>query len=211
MLCLSRDLRAFSRFSPVRGAALRCMCFSGVCGGCLAADCHGGGVGRARSRPQASVSPEGVLARRQLSAAAGRQSPWGAGRLLFQACCRARSTGVRPPPLASFGDIALGVLELCLTPSSPKQGSTTRRRRFRAARLFHRCRRCQITTRASYWTPRRCLLPAKMPSYRPSLGNLGGFCAFLARTRSVRTFLWCRSTAVTRPPGPRGTDAENPR
>ena len=47
------------------------------------------------------------------------RSPWGAGRLLFQACCRARSTGVRPPPLASFGDIALGVRQSCKTKLDP--------------------------------------------------------------------------------------------
>ena len=69
MLCLSRDLRAFCVSIPLfRGAALRCVCFSGVCGDCLAAGCrggHGGGVRRPRSQPEAVISPEGDLARRQ--------------------------------------------------------------------------------------------------------------------------------------------------
>ena len=83
MLCLSRDLRAFLRVF---------VCF----------------LERWRRLWPLSRRRElwllGSCPRRR-----AQVSPLGAGRLLFQACCRARSTGVRPPPLASFGDIALGV------------------------------------------------------------------------------------------------------
>ena len=65
------------------GSSLRCVYFSGVCGDCLASGCHGGGVGRARSRPHAFVSPEGELARRQLPAARGHCEPLGGRAAAF--------------------------------------------------------------------------------------------------------------------------------
>ena len=49
-----------------------------------------------------------------------------------------------------------------------------------------------------------------MPSYRPSLGNLGGFCAFLARTRSVRRS-WGAARRLLPVPRPARRNAENPR
>ena len=53
-------------------------------------------------------------------------SPLGAELLLFLACCRARSTGVRRPLLASFGDITLVSDKGCKT-KAVQQGSRTRR------------------------------------------------------------------------------------
>ena len=134
MLCLSRDLRAFSRSIPFfRGVASRCVflwCPRRLPGPWLPRRRRR----RRQTEPRASISPEGALALRQLFAEHGRQSPWGAGRLLFQACCRARSTGVRPPPLAPFGDIALGVRQSSKTQSSSVGLQDAPSRRFRAAR-----------------------------------------------------------------------------
>ena len=93
MLCLSRDLRGFCAFLCVFRS-------DGVV-----------------PEPAARLCRD--LVRRQLFAEAGRQEPLGAGRLLFRACCRARSTGVRPPPLASFGDVAFRIDSAPKTQAGP--------------------------------------------------------------------------------------------
>ena len=82
MLCLSRDLRAFC---VSIGASSRSVCFSGVRGGCLAPCLPRRPRRRRQTEPRASVSPEGALAARQLSAAAGGHGPKRAWRLLFLA------------------------------------------------------------------------------------------------------------------------------
>ena len=123
MLCLSRDLRACCAF------------FYAFCGAMAASD--------------GSVSPEGALAARQLSAAAGPGEPLGSQAAAFSSVLPRAQHRCRPPPLASFRDIALGVRQELQKPSGLGELQDAPSRRFRAARLFHRCRCCQITTRGS--------------------------------------------------------------
>ena len=152
----------------------------------------------AMAASRASVSPEGALAPRQLSAARGHCEPLGSRAAAFSSvlpraqhrCASATARFVRRYRAWRQTELQ--------KQSSPQASLGRAEPAIRAARLFHRCRRCQITTRASYWTPGGCVWPAKSPPYGSKLGNLDGFCAFLARTRSVRTFLGCRSTAATR-------------
>ena len=108
MLCLSRDLRGFCAFWGVlRRDGVICRLLSR----------------RRESWLRGSCPPPEAAA-----------SPLGAELLLFLACCRARSTGVRPPPLAAFGDNALGALYDAKTQSGPGGLQDAPSCRFRAAR-----------------------------------------------------------------------------
>ena len=111
MLCLSRDLRGFCAFLSCsrRGFAVCVSLVSAATAWPLAAAAAasgGPGAGRAPLSRRREIWLVGSCPPPEATV-----SPLGAGRLLFQACRRARSTGVRPPPLPSFGDIALGVIQ----------------------------------------------------------------------------------------------------
>ena len=82
MLCLSLDLRGFCAFLCVFGA-----------------------MASSDGPSHASLRRREILLGGSCSPRPAARSPSGAERLLFQACRRARSTGVRPPPLASTGVI----------------------------------------------------------------------------------------------------------
>ena len=123
-------------------------------------------------------------------------SPSGAGRLLFQACCRARSTGVRPPPLASFGVIAL-----CALYDAKNQSCTVGLQhapscRFRAARPTSGAGGLQIAaydTNLKVWHCEFTLTAVLSSSIRKkSAGNR-------ASSGSRRTLFWRRSTPATHP------------
>ena len=123
-------------------------------------------------------------------------SPLGAELLLFLACCRARSTGVRPPPLASFGDNALGALYDAKTQSGPGGLQDAPSCRFRAARPTSGAGGLQIAaydTNLKVWHCEFTLTAVLSSSIRKkSAGNR-------ASSGSRRTLFWRGSTAARRP------------